>query len=79
MREDAATRVIRPVLAVESLRSVVVRLATRGRAKGLIHDAADGPCASPALGAAAEAAVNLAGGPRGRFLAGERRPHVVVS
>ena len=49
-----------------------------GAAECFIHDAADGPGASPALGTAAEAAIDLAGGTRGSGVAGQDRPDVVV-
>src|SRR5262245_36009745 len=44
----------------------------------LVHDAADGACATPALGTAAETAIDLAGRARGP-LGRERRAHVVVA
>ena len=63
---------------------IVERLGTVGPAAGgvrggqsFVHDPADGADAPPALGAAAEAAIDLTGGPR-RFVAGERRADVVV-
>jgi hypothetical protein len=50
---------------------------TAGR-NGLVHDAADGARAAAALGAAAEAAINLPG--RARCIAAtERRTHVVIA
>ena len=49
-----------------------------GAAECFIHDTADGPGASPALGAAAEAAIDLAGGTRGSGVAGQDRPDVVI-
>jgi hypothetical protein len=48
-----------------------------GAGDGLVHDPADGARTATALGAAAEAAIDLTGGPR-RFRAGERRADVVV-
>src|SRR5690349_14318629 len=48
-----------------------------GRRQGLVHDAPDGTCASPALGAAAETAVNLAASAR-RVVAGQGRTDVLV-
>jgi hypothetical protein len=64
----------------KSLGSVAVFAATRcvGRGKCLIHDAADGSCASPALSTATETIVNFAGGARGSLLGGKRRSNVVV-
>jgi hypothetical protein len=57
------------------------RAARAGRAAGsrdrLIHDPADGPRATSALGAATEAAVNLTGGAR-RLRSGQHCPDVVV-
>ena len=58
--------------------------AARGLATGLgaaerfVHDAADGAGASPALGAAAEAAIDLAGGAWRSRITGKYRPDVVV-
>jgi len=49
-----------------------------GAAERFVHDAADGPGASPALGATAKAAIDLAGGARGSRVAGKYRPDVVV-
>jgi hypothetical protein len=49
-----------------------------GGGKGLVHDAPDCSCTTPALGAAAETVIDLAGGAR-HGLAGRERPsHVVV-
>jgi len=44
-----------------------------------IHDAADGPCAASALGAAPKAVIDLAGSTRRGFVARERRADVVVT
>jgi len=49
-----------------------------GAAERFVHDTADSPGASPALGAAAEATIDLAGGTRGSRVAGQDRPDVVV-
>ena len=56
-----------------------VRPATAGIGcrQRLVHDVPDRACAPPALGAAAETAINFAAGSR-RVVAGQRRPHVVV-
>jgi hypothetical protein len=48
-----------------------------GAGERLIHDLADGARATPALGAATEAAIDLAGRAR-RLLGTERRTHVLV-
>ena len=48
-----------------------------GRGQRFVHDPADGADAASALGAAAEAPIDLTGGPR-RFCPGERRADVVV-
>ena len=54
--------------------------ATRAAGGGdrLVHDAADGARAPPALGAAAEAAIDLTGGAR-RLLGSKRRADVVIA
>jgi len=49
-----------------------------GAAERFVHDTADSPGASPALGAAAKAAIDLPSGARGSRVAGKYRPHVVV-
>src|SRR5215467_4240629 len=54
------------------------RAAAAGRRDRVVHDAADGARAAAALGAAAEAAIDLAGGAR-RLLGADRRAHVVVA
>src|SRR5262245_63280882 len=54
------------------------RAAAAGRRDGVVHDAADGARAAAALGAAAEAAIDLTGRPR-RLLGADRRAHVVVA
>src|SRR5262245_62047699 len=54
------------------------RAAAAGRRDRVVHDAADGARAAAALGAAAEAAIDLAGGGR-RLLGADRRAHVVVA
>ena len=48
-----------------------------GRGQRFVHDPADGADAASALGAAAEAPIDLTSGPR-RFCPGERRADVVV-
>lgn len=50
----------------------------RSRGKRLVHDAADGARATSALSAAAEAMVDLTGGPRGGVARAQRCAHVVV-
>src|SRR3954447_22378981 len=64
------------LIAVLTARAALATGAAGAR-DGLIHDAADGPCATPALGAAAQAAIDLAGGSR-RPLGGERGANVLV-
>src|SRR5262249_2609816 len=49
-----------------------------GASDRLVHDAADGARAAPALGAAAEAAIDLAGGP-GIAALMDRGTHVVIA
>src|SRR5690242_14633504 len=51
----------------------------RAGAERLVHDALDGPRAPPALRAAAEAAVDLAGRARREVRSGERAAHLVVA
>src|SRR5262249_46172738 len=51
---------------------------TGGHRSGLVHDASDGARAAAALGAAAEAAIDLPRVSR-RRVAAERRSHVVVA
>ena len=55
--------------------------ATRGLSAGerFVHDAADSPGASPALGAAAKAVIDFAGSARRSLVTGKSRPDVVVS
>ena len=54
-------------------------LATRGiGGQCLIHDAANSPRATAALGAAAEAMVDLASGARSGLAGRQRRAHVMV-
>src|SRR5262245_51769286 len=65
-----------------SIAVVAARAALAGRRQGragkrLVHDLPDGPRAPAALGAAAEAAVDLAG--RARRLGHDRRAHVMVA
>ena len=48
-----------------------------GPGQRLIHDPPDGACAPPALGAAAEAAIDFAASPC-RVIAGQRRANVVI-
>jgi hypothetical protein len=58
-----------------------VRAAAAGRADGgerIIHDALDGPRAAPALGAAAEAAIDVDGRTRARPRGFDRASHVVI-
>ena len=62
---------------MERLGTVGPAAAGVGGGQSFVHDPADGADAPPALGAAAEAAIDLTGGPR-RFRAGERRADVVV-
>src|SRR3954447_20804459 len=64
------------LIAVLTARAALAAGAAGAR-DGLVHDAADGPCATPALGAAAQAAIDLAGGSR-RPLGGERGANVLV-
>ena len=64
------------LIAVLTARAALATGAAGAR-DGLVHDAADGPCATPALGAAAQAAIDLAGGSR-RPLGGERGANVLV-
>src|SRR5215470_14859120 len=52
--------------------------AAAGRRDRVVHDAADGARATAALGAAAEAAIDLPGRAR-RLLGADRRAHVVVA
>src|SRR6266446_3657225 len=54
------------------------RAAAAGRRDRVVHDAADGACATAALGAAAETAIDLPGGAR-RLFDADRRAHVVVA
>jgi len=49
-----------------------------GRTQRVIHDALNRPRATPALRAATEAAINLAGGTRARVAGFYRRAHVLV-
>src|SRR5271156_6674525 len=49
------------------------------RANCFVNDAADGPCASPALSAGTKTVIHFAGGPRNCLFAGERRADVVVT
>ena len=49
-----------------------------GSGESLIHDAPDRARAAPALRAAAEAVIDLARGPRRRFIVRQRRTHVVI-
>ena len=62
-------------------RRAAARAALATRATGtrdrFVHDPTDGARAAPALGAATETAINLAGGAR-RPLSRERGPNVVV-
>lgn len=71
-----------PAAAAASAAVLARRTALTGRAAGtgerFVHDLADGARATPALGAAAEAAIDLAGGAR-RLLGTERRTHVLVA
>lgn len=53
----------------------LLRIGCRQR---FVHDAADGPYAAPALGAAAKTAVDLTRRPRRGLPVGKRRAHVVV-
>src|SRR6478735_7735132 len=64
------------LIAVLTARAALATGAAGAR-DGLVHDAADGPCATPALRAAAQAAIDLAGGSR-RPLGRERGANVVV-
>src|SRR6516162_9212844 len=54
------------------------RAAAAGRRDRVVHDAADGARATAALGAAAEAAIDLPGAAR-RLLGADHRAHVVVA
>src|SRR5215468_1083302 len=54
------------------------RAAAAGRRDRVVHDAPDGARAAAALGAAAEAAIDLTGRPR-RLLGADHRPYVVVA
>src|SRR5579863_316513 len=49
-----------------------------GAGERLVHDAPDRARAAPALRAAAEAVIDLARGPRRRFIVRQRRTNVVV-
>jgi hypothetical protein len=49
-----------------------------GGTERFVHDAADGAHAAPALGAAAEAAIDFTGGARRRLVARKRGTDVVV-
>jgi hypothetical protein len=79
----AQTAIIKGCLAGWSGSTAVLaaRAALATRATGtrdrFVHDATDGARATPALGAATETAINLAGGAR-RSLSRERGPNVVV-
>ena len=64
------------LIAVLTARAALADSAA-GTRDGLVHDAADSPCATPALGAATQAAIDLAGGSR-RPLGGERGANVLV-
>ena len=63
--------------AVLSARAARAGCAACGSRDRLVHDPADGARASSALGAAAEAAVDLTGGAR-RSRRAQRCPHVMV-
>jgi len=52
--------------------------ARNGCRERLIHDAPDSAGASPALGAASQAMIDLAAGPRHGLITRERRAHIVV-
>jgi hypothetical protein len=70
-----------PAGAPTSTAMLTCRTALAGGAAGtgerLVHDLADGARATPALGAAAETPIDLAGRAR-RLLGTERRAHVLV-
>src|SRR3954453_20417140 len=64
------------LIAVLTARAALAAGAAGAR-DGLVHDAADVPRATSALGAAAQAAIDLAGGSR-RALGGKRGANVLV-
>jgi hypothetical protein len=57
------------------MRGTTAAWRTAGADQSFIHDLADGAGAAAALGAAAETAVNLAGGARRRRIHGALEPH----
>jgi hypothetical protein len=77
MRDD------RPMPSASSVVEKNLRAAVRPAAAAIgcrqrfVHDVPDGACAPPALGVAAEAAINLAAGSR-RFVARQGRTDVLV-
>ena len=79
MRKGAAASGFAPGSKLwKSLRAAVGPAAQRvARRQRLVHDPPDGAGASSALGAAAEAAIDFAAGPR-RILAGQGRANIVV-
>ena len=66
------------LLPVESLQVAALSATSAAAGERFVHDAADGACAPPALGAAAEATIDFARGTRGSIIVRQRRAHVMI-